>query len=741
MKKPDSNGEAETAETADRKKSESKGELREGDSTLDVISALDGSDSDKDTDDDVDDLELADAIVDYTQAAAASLDPASDSSEDERPNKNTVGNIPYKEWYKDEEHVGYDVEGRKLLKSGRKDALDKLLARNDSSKEWRTVYDEYNDEEIVLSKEEMRMIRRIREGKFAHVEIDPFEPENDWFSRDQEVMPLSGAPEPKRRFIVSKWEEKKVVKLVRAMRKGWLKRTAPEEQPTVYLMWQSDGRITPDDASTNKTATGLTYIPAPKLKLPGHEESYNPPPEYVPTEEERNAALLQAEENGDRAPFLPKMFDALRKVPAYESFIHERFERCLDLYLCPRTRTRRLRVDNPEDLVPKLPSPKDLQPFPTTLAHRFLGHTGAVRSVSPDGTGQWLATGSADGTARVWEVATGRCIKVWQFQDPVSCVSWCPNPKLELLAAAVGNNVLLLAPDVGNTGTTKGSIFGNNPRAIATRTALQAALDAALTDNNTQSGSEEKETKGSNTLVSWKRYNKEGLKTDDVNGLQGLTLEHRFPVKHVTWHARGDYFATVAPTGNTKAVLVHQLSKGQSQNPFRKNRGRVVRTLFHPSKPFFFVATQQAVRVYNLAKQSLAKKLIGGSGVITSMAIHSSGDHLLVGAEDRRVCWYDLDLSSTPYKALKYHEHAVRGTAYHRSYPLFASSSDDGTVHIFHGMVYSDLMTNPLIVPVKILRGHKRVDAAGVLDVAFHPTQPWVFTAGADGNVCLYVNP
>ena len=29
---------------------------------------------------------------------------------------------------------------------------------------------------------------------------------------------------------------------------------------------------------------------------------------------------------------------------------------------------------------------------------------------------------------------------------------------------------------------------------------------------------------------------------------------------------------------------------------------------------------------------------------------------------------------------------------------------------VFHGMVYSDLMTNPLLVPVTILRGHEVVD-------------------------------
>lgn len=36
--------------------------------------------------------------------------------------------------------------------------------------------------------------------------------------------------------------------------------------------------------TSDKTATGLTYIPAPKLKLPGHSESYNPPKEYLPSE-------------------------------------------------------------------------------------------------------------------------------------------------------------------------------------------------------------------------------------------------------------------------------------------------------------------------------------------------------------------------------------------------------------------------------------------------------------------------
>lgn len=34
-------------------------------------------------------------------------DDGSESSEDEKPPRNTVGNVPL-EWYKQEEHIGYD---------------------------------------------------------------------------------------------------------------------------------------------------------------------------------------------------------------------------------------------------------------------------------------------------------------------------------------------------------------------------------------------------------------------------------------------------------------------------------------------------------------------------------------------------------------------------------------------------------------------------------------------------------
>jgi ribosome biogenesis protein ERB1 len=213
------------------------------------------------------------------------------------------------------------------------------------------------------------------------------------------------------------------------------------------------------------------------------------------------------------------------------------------------------------------------------------------------------------------------------------------------------------------------------------------------------------------------------------------TLELQF----VTWHHKGDYFATVCPEGNTNAVLVHQLSKMQSQNPFTKSKGRVTCVRFHPSRPEFFVVGQQRVRIYDLSKQKLLKKLIPGVNWISSLHIHSGGDNLLIGTYDKKVCWFDLDYGSKPYKSMSYHKSSVRSVRYHPQYPLFSSCSDDGLIHIFHGKVYDDLLQNAFILPLKVLRGHRVYQDMGVLDIMFHPFQPWVFSCGGDATIRLWV--
>ena len=185
-------------------------------------------------------------------------------------------------------------------------------------------------------------------------------------------------------------------------------------------------------------------------------------------------------------------------------------------------------------------------------------------------------------------------------------------------------------------------------------------------------------------------------------------------------------------------MLIHQLSKHQSQSPFRKTGGSVQRVAFHPLKPWFFSATQRHVRLYDLAAQKLVRTLTTGLKWISSIDVHPTGDHLLVGSYDKKLAWFDLDLSAKPFRTLRYHSRALRGVAFHPTLPLFASGSDDGDIHVFHATVYDDFMLNPLIVPLKILRGHATKEGLGVLDLRWHPEKPWLISSAADGEVRLW---
>ncbi|KAI3752691.1 hypothetical protein L2E82_24727 [Cichorium intybus] len=589
--------------------------------------------------------DLSDGVDDINQEYQSASEDSrevvdeSDSSEDEVGPRNTIGDVPL-EWYKEEEHIGYDVAGKKIKKKERQDKLDSFLARTDDSNSWRKITDEIEDEDVELTKEETKLIRRLLKGHAPHADFDPHavRPYVDWFAWDGAKHPLSNAPEPKRRFIPSKWESKKVVKYIRAIRKGLITFDKPKEQPRFYNLWG-------DETSSNEKGHGLSYIPAPKPKLPGHEESYNPSLEYIPTQEEISAYQLMFEE--DRPKFIPKRFTSLRGVPAYEKSVRETFDRCLDLYLCPRARKKRINID-PESLKPKLPSRKDLKPYPTTCYLEYKGHNGPVSSICTDPSGQHIASG-----------------------EPVKHVAWNPLPELPILAVSMGQDVFLL-----DTGLEK----------------EEQKMISDLLQVETSTTPDESESAVS---VSWSQYDK----------YEGIRIKH--------------------------------FKKLTQRLPF-KLHGLPVSSTFHPTRSIFFVSTKKNVRVYDLVKKKFIKKLEAGVREISSISIHPGGDNVIVGSKDGKLCWFDMDLSSKPYKILKSHPKDITNVAFHRNYPLFASCSDDCTAYIFHGMVYSDLNQNPLIVPLEILHGHTTTNGRGVLDCKFHPRQPWLFTAGADSVIKLF---
>jgi ribosome biogenesis protein ERB1 len=652
------------------------------------------------------------------------IDPDDDSEYSQLgEEENTIGNIPLS-FYDSYPHIGYNINGRRITRPATGQALDALLDSIEVPKGWTGLTEPATGKPLELTQEELQLLRRVQMNEIPEEGYNPYEPTVEYFTSNTETMPLSSAPEPKRRFVPSKHEAKRVMKIVRAIREGRILPYKPregheedEEYVPNYDIWANE-RPRPDHAM---------HMPAPKLPPPGFEESYHPPPEYLPDKQEKKA-WEQTDEEDREKNYLPTDHDSLRKVPGYERFVKEKFERCLDLYLAPRVRRSKLNID-PESLLPKLPSPDELKPFPSTCTTLYRGHKGRVRSLAIDPAGTHLASGGDDGTVRVWELLTGR--EVWSVRvspdEPVNVVRWRPGTDASILAVAAGDSIYFCIPQ------------HCDPELAAVSHDL---IDAGW--GYSASSATSKSTKQS--PVQWNRPSTT-LSTSGVHAI--VPLGH--VTKSISFHRRGDYLVTVSPSPSVSAgtaISIHTISKHLTQYPFRKRLkggGPPQTAHFHPSKPVLFVANQRVIRVYDLSRQSLLKIIQPGARWISSFDIHptsatvSGSDNLIVGSYDRRLLWHDLDLSVRPYKTLRYHPKAIRAVKFHPGrYPLFADASDDGTVQVFHGEVVGDLMSNARIVPLKVLKGHRTAGELGVMDIDWHPSQPWLVSAGGDGTCRLW---
>jgi WD40 repeat protein/serine/threonine protein kinase len=78
-----------------------------------------------------------------------------------------------------------------------------------------------------------------------------------------------------------------------------------------------------------------------------------------------------------------------------------------------------------------------------------LGHTRQVKSVAFSPVGRWLATGSQDGTARLWDLATGRQrYRLEGHSAPVMTVAFHPDGKM-LATSSMDGTIALWDPDTG----------------------------------------------------------------------------------------------------------------------------------------------------------------------------------------------------------------------------------------------------------------------------------------------------
>ena len=176
-----------------------------------------------------------------------------------------------------------------------------------------------------------RIINRIRKGKFANKKVG----EEDYFEDDlpYQIHPLSNHLPSKKNFNLSRNEQKTINRLVYLYKNGLMPMEKPKKQENkLFDIWQYE-----NEADLTAYRPGFGYT-APKRELPDTEESYNNP-------ENKEGGIL-------------------RRIPRYDNLIEEELERCCDLFLSARTIRKKLDLKENE-ILPDLPKPEELKPFPT----------------------------------------------------------------------------------------------------------------------------------------------------------------------------------------------------------------------------------------------------------------------------------------------------------------------------------------------------------------------------------------
>jgi ribosome biogenesis protein ERB1 len=100
----------------------------------------------------------------------------------------------------------------------------------------------------------------------------------------------------------------------------------------------------------------------------------------------------------------------------------------------------------------------------------------------------------------------------------------------------------------------------------------------------------------------------------------------------------------------------------------------------------------------------MVRKFVSNLNTITNISVHKGGENIIAGSKDGKVAWFQLDLSDKPYKLMDYHGDKIKNVEFHKYYPLFVSCSKNGKLLIYHASVFDDMIQEPLIVPLKVLK-------------------------------------
>ena len=323
----------------------------------------------------------------------------------------------------------------------------------------------------------------------------------------------------------------------------------------------------------------------------------------------------------------------------------------------------------------------------------FKGHTRDLWGVDFSPDGKYLATGSSDGTARLWDLATGEIVHIFEgHAGEVGEVKFSPDSKYLLVGSTEGAHIWNIA-----SGQLAQAFLGlKRVDSVAFSPEGKYIVTVSFTDKNAQL---------------WDVATGRSLHTFICDG----------EVFRVAYSPDGKYILTASV--NYTARLWNPTT-GEEIKAFVVSSG-IESLAFSPdSKSIAFGTSNGKAQIWNIDTGQLVHEFAGHQGYVQGVEFSPDGRFLLTGSGDRTARLWDLATNET-IRIFRGHADAVQTVTFSPDGKLIATVSNDSVARVW------SLQTLPTGIQ---FIGHK----GAVWQASFSPDGKQVVTASLDGTARIW---